>query len=311
MLGRQILKSHFGKHYKFHFIKDGPVPRSLEPLRFSSSHSVRQFLQRLQAPHSYWHWVAQNCEGGAAALRGHQRDHLQVIGDSVIRGRLRIYEVDLPDTHTLATSATAIQDRQGYQFQFVPMKQALASPAQTPRRFSHLQQVYDTLYDLAPNIEQLHTLASNLKLTPSPDQKSYSQLIDVLAEALAEQQVVLYVKAPFKRPEPSGAAMESAANIPGNRKVELAPATRTDAKTVDAEKSTAKANKDLSNSDKSSNLVKNESSIADTSSDGQKIVYFSRDDIKVKKLYGGELYEFYIEGPDGPLEFAEANVDVD
>ena len=31
MLGRQIFKSHFGKYYKFHFIKDAPVPRSLRP----------------------------------------------------------------------------------------------------------------------------------------------------------------------------------------------------------------------------------------------------------------------------------------
>lgn len=49
--------------------------------------------------------------------------------------------------------------------------------------------------------------------------------MDALAESLVQQRVALFISAPFKRPEPAGAAMESAANMPGNRKVELAPAT--------------------------------------------------------------------------------------
>ncbi|WP_372626924.1 hypothetical protein [Arsukibacterium sp.] len=48
-----------------------------------------------------------------------------------------------------------------------------------------------------------------------------------------------------------------------------------------------------------------------TTSDGQDIIYFEKSDIKCKELWDGQAYEFYIDGPDGELEFAEANVDVE
>ena len=235
MLGRQIFKSHFGKHYKIHFIKDGPVPRSLKPERFSSSHSARQFLRELRVPESYWQQLASRCDN-APSFRGHQRDHLQAVSHNITSGRIRIYEVDVPDSDALAKSAIAVQDRQGYQYQFATMKQALAFPGRTPQRFSSAQQVYETLYDLAPNLEQLQALATDLQLTPAAEQQTYTQLVDALAEGLAQQHIALYVTAPFKRPEPVGAALEASTNMPGNRKVDLAPATpagRVEAKVIE------------------------------------------------------------------------------
>ena len=229
MHGRQILQGHFGKHYKLHFIKNGPVPRSLTPLRFVDSHSARRFLAQLHTPQSYWQWLTRDYHD-VANFSGHQRDYLQVVSNWVLQGRLRIYEVELPDSHALSRSVASLQDRQGYQFQFAPMKQALANPAQ-PQRFNSIQQVYETLYDLAPNLEQLQSVVADLQLIPAPEQQTYSQLMDALAEGLTEERVALYINAPFKRPEPAGAAAETAANMPGNRKVELAPAasaSRTD-----------------------------------------------------------------------------------
>jgi hypothetical protein len=222
MHGRQILQGHFGKHYKLHFIKNGPVPRSLTPLRFVDSHSARRFLAQLHTPQSYWQWLTRDYHD-VANFSGHQRDYLQVVSNWVLQGRLRIYEVELPDSHALSRSVASLQDRQGYQFQFAPMKQALASLAQ-PQRFNSIQQVYQTLYDLAPNLEQLQSVVADLQLIPAPEQQTYSQLMDALAEGLTEERVALYINAPFKRPEPAGAAAETAANMPGNRKVELAPA---------------------------------------------------------------------------------------
>ena len=313
MLGRQIFKSHFGKHYKIHFIKDGPVPRSLKPERFSSSHSARQFLRELRVPESYWQQLASRCDN-TPSFRGHQRDHLQAVSHNITSGRIRIYEVDVPDSDALAKSAIAVQDRQGHQYQFATMKQALAFPGRTPQRFSSAQQVYETLYDLAPNLEQLQALATDLQLTPAAEQQTYTQLVDALAEGLAQQHIALYVTAPFKRPEPAGAALEASTNMPGNRKVDLAPAAsaaRTESKVVVKGALTENTSEPPPVNNTPSNQIKNESSSVETAPDGQRIVYFSKDDIKVKKLYGGELYEFYIEGPDGPLEFAEANVDAD
>lgn len=226
MLGRQIFKSHFGKHYKIHFIKDGSVPRSLRPERFSSLHSARQFLLQLRVPQSYWQQLAANCND-ASAFCGHRRDHLLAVGNSIMSGRIRIYEVEVRDSHALAKSAIAVQDRQGYQYQFATMKQALASPGHIPQRFSSAQQAYETLYELAPNLEQLQALATDLQLTPVAEQQTYTQLVDAIAEGLAQQRIALYVTAPFKRPEPAGAALEAATNMPGNRKVDLAPAATT------------------------------------------------------------------------------------
>jgi hypothetical protein len=225
MHGRQILQGHFGRHYKLHFIKNGPVPRSLTPLRFVDSHSARRFLAQLHTPQSYWQWLTRDYHD-VANFSGHQRDYLQVVSNWVLQGRLRIYEVELPDSHALSRSVASLQDRQGYQFQFAPMKQALASLAQ-PQRFNSIQQVYQTLYDLAPNLEQLQSVVADLQLIPAPEQQTYSQLMDALAEGLTEERVALYINAPFKRPEPAGAAAETAANMPGNRKVELAPAAST------------------------------------------------------------------------------------
>ncbi len=300
---RQIFQGHFGKHYKLHFIQNGPEPRSLTPLRFADSHSARRFLSQLHTPQSYWQWLTRDYHD-AANFSGHQRDHLQVATDWVLQGRLRIYEVELPDSHALSRSSASIQDRQGYQFQFAPMKQALASLAQ-PQRFNSIQQVYETLYDLAPNLEQLQSVVADLQLIPAPEQQTYSQLMDALAEGLAEERVALYINAPFKRPEPAGAATETTANMPGNRKVELAPAMKNSnpnsRRVVESSLEASQISSDQGDGKKTTDIAP----------DGQRIILFDKEDIKVKKLYGGELYEFYIDGPDGPLEFAEANVDVD
>lgn len=301
MHGRQILKGHFGKHFKLQFIKNGPVPRSLTHLRFADSHSARRFLSQLHTPQSYWQWLTRDYHD-VANFSGHQRDYLQVATDWVLQGRLRIYEVELPDSHTLAHSVASLQDRQGYQFQFAPMKQALANLAQ-PQRFNSFQQVYETLYDLAPNLKQLQSVVADLQLMLAPEQQSYSQLMDALAEGLAEERVALYINAPFKRPEPAGAAAETAVNMPGNRRVELGPKQKNDiSNAAPVVERSLEVNKiDQGNVPQSTEL----------SPDGQRIILFDKEDIKVKKLYGGELYEFYIDGPDGPLEFAEANVDSD
>ncbi|WP_284284853.1 RHS repeat domain-containing protein, partial [Marinibactrum halimedae] len=45
--------------------------------------------------------------------------------------------------------------------------------------------------------------------------------------------------------------------------------------------------------------------------DGEEILYFKKEDIKVKKMYGGAEYEFYIDGPDDMLELAYTTVDSD
>ncbi|WP_141215695.1 RHS repeat-associated core domain-containing protein, partial [Hahella sp. CCB-MM4] len=44
---------------------------------------------------------------------------------------------------------------------------------------------------------------------------------------------------------------------------------------------------------------------------GEKIVYFNKEEIKYKSMYGGAEYEFYIDGPDDMLELASATVDAE
>lgn len=159
-----------------------------------------------------------------APLRGHQRDFLQVICNGLIRGGLRIYEVPAPDHHRIADRDTVIQSRRGEQYQFVPASYALTR-SHKPYHFHSPAEVHELLHDLAPNLEQLVALASALKLAPSPHSVSYTQLLDLLADALADEALVLYIQSPFKRPSQSGATAESSAAMPGNRAVPLAPPT--------------------------------------------------------------------------------------
>lgn len=220
MLKPRPIKGPFGHHYLIYRNRDGAVPRSVKPLKFMSSDRARMLLRQLQVPQSYWHQLAQDL-GEMAPLRGHQRDCLQVICNSLASGRLRLYEVRLPDDHLHADQKAVIPHRHGDQYLFTPASFALTHPHR-PCRFQSTMEVHQRLHELAPNLEQLESLAGALKLAPSPKGLSYTQLIELLAEALIDETVVLYVQSPFKRPGNSGSA-ESSATMPGNRPVPLAP----------------------------------------------------------------------------------------
>lgn len=147
----------------------------------------------------YWQQLAQDLHE-MAPLRGHQRDFLQVICNGLIRGGLRIYEVPAPDHHRIADRDTVIQSRRGEQYQFVPASYALTR-SHKPYHFHSPAEVHELLHDLAPNLEQLVALASALKLAPSPHSVSYTQLLDLLADALADEALVLHpaLRAPLRR----------------------------------------------------------------------------------------------------------------
>lgn len=222
MLKPRPLKGPFGHHYLIYRNRDGAVPRSMKPLKFTSSDGARTLLRQLHVSHSYWQLLAQDL-GEIAPLRGHQRDCLQVICNSLASGRLRLYEVRLPDDHLNGDNKAVIPHRHGDQYLFAPASFALTRPHR-PYRFQSTMEVHQLLHDLAPNLEQLESLASTLKLVPSPRGLSYTQLIDLLADALIDETIVLYVQSSFKRPGNSGPA-ESSAAMPGNRTVPLAPPT--------------------------------------------------------------------------------------
>ena len=185
------LKSPFGQYYHLHSNRDGAVPRSLKPLRFMSTSSARTFLRQLRTTEGYWQLMARAL-GEMAPQRGHQRDTLQVICNSLISGRLRIYETQAPDNHSFASNNTTLQHRHGDEYHFAPAAYSLARP-QKPQRFHSLMEVPQHLHDLAPNIEQLQSLIANLQLTTAPQSLSYTQLMDMLAEAIADEIVVLYI----------------------------------------------------------------------------------------------------------------------
>lgn len=220
MLKPRPLKGPFGHHYLIYRNRDGAAPRSVKPLKFMSSDGARTLLRKLHVSDSYWLQLAQDL-GEMAPLRGHQRDCLQVICNSLASGRLRLYEVRLPDDHLHADQKAVVSHRHGDQYLFTPASFALTQ-AQRPYRFQSIMEVHQLLHDLAPNLEQLESLASTLKLAPSPKSLSYTQLIDLLAEALIDETIVLYVQSSFKRPS-SSSAVEGSTSMPGNRVVPLAP----------------------------------------------------------------------------------------
>ena len=220
MLKPRPLKGPFGHHYLIYRNRDGAAPRSVKPLKFMSSDGARTLLRQLHVSHSYWQQLAQDL-GEMAPLRGHQRDCLQVICNSLASGRLRLYEVRLPDDHLHANQNAVIPHRHGDQYLFTPASFALTQ-AQRPYRFQSIMEVHQLLHDLAPNLEHLESLASTLKLAPSTQGLSYTQLIELLADALIDETIVLYVQSSFKRPSSSSAA-EGSASMPGNRAVPLAP----------------------------------------------------------------------------------------
>lgn len=222
MLKPRPLKGPFGHHYLIYRNRDGAAPRSVKPLKFMSSDGARMLLRQLHVSDSYWLQLAQDL-GEMAPLRGHQRDCLQVICNSLASGRLRLYEVRLPDDHLHADQKAVVSHRHGDQYLFTPASFALTQ-AQRPYRFQSIMEVHQLLHDLAPNLEQLESLASTLKLAPSLKGLSYTQLIDLLADALIDETIVLYVQPSFKGPS-SSSAVEGSTSMPGNRAVPLAPPT--------------------------------------------------------------------------------------
>lgn len=225
MLKQRIIQGAFGQHFYIHSNRDGAVPRSLKPLKFQSAQSARVFLQRLQVSEEYWRILASDAEE-MAPFRGHQRDYLQVISNRILNGHLRIYEVQTPDSHLLSGNLTTLQDRKGNQYLFTPASYALTR-AHKPLRFNTQEEIHQRLHDLAPTLDQLQSLVTALQLAPSPKSLTYTQLVDLLAEALEEEQITLYIQAPFNRTQ-NNTAFETSVLVPGNRPVPLAPPSKQD-----------------------------------------------------------------------------------
>jgi hypothetical protein len=223
MLKQRIIQGAFGQHFHIHSNRDGAVPRSLKPLKFQSAQSARVFLQRLQVSEEYWRILASDAEE-MAPFRGHQRDYLQVISNRILNGHLRIYEVQTPDSHLLSGNLTTLQDRKGNQYLFTPASYALTR-AHKPLRFNTQEEIHQRLHDLAPTLDQLQSLVTALQLAPSPKSLTYTQLVDLLAEALEEEQITLYIQAPFNRTQ-NNTAFETSVLVPGNRPVPLAPPSK-------------------------------------------------------------------------------------
>ena len=145
-----------------------------------------------------------------------------------------------------------------------------------------------------------------------------SQKKDALNEAfklLASGELLAY-KLPLPPKAPPAKVVEYVAATAADRSVPLAPESKADKNKTSVVEPTSKnisdtpiVEKELGSESKALEGGVDERAV--TTADGKRIHYFKQEDVKVKKLYDGEEYFFYVDHNDEILELAYTTVNVE
>lgn len=221
MLVRATFRSRFGGYYKVHTSKDGTPPAGLQPLKFQSQGSARQFLRNLQVPADQWLGFAASQD-----LSAHNDSAaLELVSRYLLSGRIRVYRVEKADPLTNPPAKRVLRSTSGDAFYFEPASTLLTRKSGEIKRFYSAAGAKDFIKSINPNNAQLQGLVSNLNLGNAPQSggtPSQQELVGQLAEALVKQELVVVVERPFSRTK-DGTELELLEPAPLIRPSEIAP----------------------------------------------------------------------------------------
>jgi len=215
MLNRQITTTSYGQRYTFRLRNSGSLPKSLSPEKFPDLGLAYQLVRTLKLPESHWRSFTHfgstlDYEGWRSSNPGIPLE--KFIAICLFRGELQAYKVDEGDFLKSNDTQTLFKDDYGKSFHFFPAVSLLTSKPKSVESVTTKDAAQAVIHKLNLTKPQIIELNKGLNL---PCDGDYSQLNDVLAEAIAESEVIIVTEEPHLKTSPDGGGESEAASNAG------------------------------------------------------------------------------------------------
>lgn len=292
-----VIKSFTGQAYEV--TGRANPPRSSSARRYSSDvYSTFRFVATLPLAPDQWVQILKSTHQRLPDFHSsHPREVYQAVAEAMVRGDLALYQLpSLSASHGLA-------GKKGFGLSIIKGPNPHSATDLTPEAIKGADAAQQLLDELGISSEVFLGYLTNENLFNGEQKKNaYSEALQLFASG-----ELLAYKIPLPPKAPPAKAQEFLPVTAADRPVPLAP----EANTASAGSVSKKPPVEKVESEKVGDNQVEESNLRETTTaDGKRIHYFKQEDIKVKKLYGGEEYFFYVEHEEEILELAYTTVDV-
>jgi len=274
------------------------APRASAAKRYSGdAYSTFRFVATLPLASDQWvqilkstqHYLPNFDSSNPAEVR-------QAVAQAIMRGDLTLYQ--LPSLNI----SHGIKGKKGFGLSIIKGPNPHSATELTPEAISSTDAAQQLLNDLGISTQAFLGYLTNENIFNGEQKKNpLSEALQLLASG-----ELLAYKIPLPSKTPPAKAVEYVAAASADKPVPLAP--ESNAKPEQPKKEPVEKIK----SSKIDDIPVDVSNVRETTTaDGKRIHYFKQEDVKVKKLYGGDEYFFYVEHEDEILELAYTTVDVD
>ena len=193
MLYPQILKDHFGQHYRI-ISRANPIGRlSYNPKSFSSTSSTLQFIRSLKVPLGYWARLI-NESSLQPRIRTNATFELEnQVCQQLMSGRIKIVAVDIQTFKIGSVTKRTLKDNSGQSFLLSPAAAQLVHGKSDTQSFKDKDDAKQFLKKLNADDKQLATMAAELELAPPTSNAAATseQLIDKISQAIVSGDVIV------------------------------------------------------------------------------------------------------------------------
>ena len=301
-----VIKDFTGQAYEL--TGRGRAPRASSAKRYSSDpYSTFRLVATLPLATDQWVQILKSTHQQLPNFHSsHPAEVHHAVAQSIMRGALNIFR--LPAVN----AGSSLQGKNNFGLRIVKGPNPHSATSLTPEVITSADEARQLLDKLGISPQAFLGYLTHENLYDGNQKK------DALNEALtllASGELLAY-KLPLPPKAPPAKAVEYVAATAVDRAVPLAPESKTDTNRASVAESTSKnvsdtpiVEKELGSEPKALEGGVDERAV--TTADGKRIHYFKQEDVKVKKLYGGEEYFFYVDHNDEMLELAYTTVNVE
>lgn len=192
MFNHQIFRCEFGKYYRIYSSTTDFLSANFPPEKFYDLASTKRFVRSLRVPHHHWRNLIQMMNH-IVPSQSHV-DHIDQVSRLLIRGRLKIAEVQILDPIHHPSEKRTVSGERGEVYQFAPANELAFMRKQNTKSFNKVASAEAFIKKLAPNKAQLESIVEQLKIEagkPFLRALTEQELRAALAKALFAGKVVV------------------------------------------------------------------------------------------------------------------------
>jgi len=190
LINSQLVKDHFGQHYKIQTSKDKPAPEALTAELFRSNSQASQFINNLIVPVSFWGKIY-NSEALVKKLLKNEIQLKNEIAELLQRGKVKAFKIDIPGYSDHPPEKRCVTDKSKNRHTFTKASTLLISSPKEVKTFNSEVEAKEYLSELSPDNDKLEELVKELELSSTVADSEGK--LDLLATGLDSGEIIVIV----------------------------------------------------------------------------------------------------------------------